>query len=128
MADSITIKSKESPRFEGDILKWFANNTFPYTLHISLVDNETGESVEVKPEHSIKVVFFKKRDVVHEFLFTNMAVEEVDGIPYIMVTLEFDEEVSSKFEAGSYTYCVTYYGENITTIADNMKAEVEKCH
>lgn len=128
MADSITIKSKESPRFEGNTLKWYFGNTFPYTLHIALVDSETGENIEVKPEHSISVAFYAKRDVVHEFKFSNLQVEDVDGNSLVTVTLDFNQEVSDKFVAGTYTYCITYYGEQTTTIAANMNAEVEKCH
>ena len=128
MADNITIKTKGSPRFEGDTLKWFAGNTFPYTLHISLVNGDTGEYIAVNPEHRIEVAFYLKKEVAHNFVFTKLVVEDVDGVPTTVITLDFNDEISAKFGVGSYTYCITYYGEYVTTIADNMKAEVEKCH
>lgn len=128
MADNITIQAKESPRFEGKTIKWYAGNTFHYTLTIKLVDGESGEPLEILPEHRISVRWYDKRSEITSFDFTNLEPYGDGSEQYIDVTMIFDEEKSAKFSAGKYTYCVTYYGEYTTTIAANMNAEVEVCH
>lgn len=132
MANSIQINSKESPRFDGRTLKWFYHNTFPYTMIIELTDSETGQPVEIGVNDKILVRFYDRRgNVVHEFEFANLQYidTDADGITKeVEITLDFNEEVTSKFAVGKYTYCTTYYGEYVTTIWDNAEAEVEECH
>lgn len=130
MADNITIQAKESPRFEGKTIKWYAGNTFPYTLTIKLVDGESGEPLEILPEHTIVARWYsgKKSNLVKEFTYSNLSSYELNGEKFTDVTMDFDEETTALFDVGTYNYCVTYYGEQTTTIAANMGAEVEKCH
>ena len=129
MADTITIKAKKSPRFEGNTIKWYNGNTFQYTLTFNIVDEATGEDVEILPEHKIVVGWFNKRGAITEFVFDNLTPYlDENGNRVVSVVIDMDEEKTALFDVGTYTYCIKYYGEFTTTVGANMTAEVEKCH
>lgn len=129
MAEEITVTSSASPRFEGDTLKWFCGNTFPYSMEIALLDGDTGESIIPSNGDRITVRFYDARNnLVHNFDFPNLSSYKIDDIDYVEIVMNFNEDVSSKFKVGKYKYCVTYYGEYVTTLWDNAEAIVEKCH
>lgn len=129
MADEIKITSKGSPRFDGRKLTWFCGNTFPYSLEVELIDGDTGEAIIPSEDDTIVVRFYDKRDnIIHEFSFDNLSTYDIGDSKFVEVVMYFTDEVSAKFEAGKYTYCVTYYGEYATTIWDNAEAVVEQCH
>lgn len=129
MANSIEVKTSESPRFEGRTLKWYYKNTFPYSMTIELVDSETLQPIDLGGDDRIDVCFFDKRDnPIHTFTFNNLTPYEIGGKQYIEIVLDFNDEVSAKFAVGKYTYCTTYYGERTSTIWANAEAEVEICH
>lgn len=109
--------AEPSPRIVGGVVKWYYLDTFEIQLRLDLTDQD-GEPVEILPGDIVKVVFFGPRgEVVKEF--TSMDVEQNT------VTLVFDEETTTLFERGQYTYDVYYTGENRTTIANDNKAVVE---
>ncbi len=132
MANSIQINSKDSPRFDGRTLKWFYHNTFPYSMVIELTDAESGEPIVIGENDKIYVRFYdRKNNLIHEFEFGNLKYIDADedgAAKEVEITLDFNEEVTQKFDVGKYTYCTTYYGEYVTTIWDNAEAEVELCH
>lgn len=129
MAGEIQVKTKESPRFDGNTLKWFYHNTFPYTLEIELIDSDTQEPITYNDGDKILVCFYDRRkNLVHTFEFNNLVPYEVGAQQFVEVTMNFDDDVTQKFDVGKYTYCTTYYGEYVTTIWDNADAEVEECH
>ena len=48
-----------------------------------------------------------------------------------LITVTFDSELSNKFPAGEYTYCIKYFDSTTsftTTVAANKKAIVKACH
>lgn len=129
MANELQVKTTESPRFDGNTLKWYVGNTFPYTMEIELLDKETGDPIEISAGDKIEVCFFdKKRNEVHKFEFGGLTPYTVDERQFVEITLNFDETVTAKFAVGDYTYCTTYYGEWTSTIWANAEAEVLRCH
>ena len=117
------IKSaKSSPRLENGILKWYHGDSFQIEWEINLTQN--GEPYEYDSNDELIFSFFNKpgKELVHQFTFTNIQ----DGI----VTLDFTEEISNKFDVGHYSYCIKFNsndGELITLFAKE-RAEVEPCH
>lgn len=115
--------AKESPRNENGILKWYVGDTFEIDWTVQLVD-EQGDFYTYDPEDHLVWSFYTVpgRSLVHKFDFTNIQRDTV--------TLSFTPEVSNKFTAGLYFYCVKLidkHGE-ITTLCAENKVEVEKCH
>lgn len=113
--------AKQSPRFEGETLKWYVNNTFTIEWGISL----TKDNVPLVFDDNDEIVFeFYSGDkqLVHEFRFDHIVNNSVD--------LDFTEEVSSKFPVGKYIYCAKFIDHDgtIITIFAKKKAEVERCH
>ena len=114
--------AKSSPRIENGVLRWYHGDSFQIEWEINLTQN--GRSYEFDENDELIFSFYRKpeKELVHQFTFTNIQDN--------MVTLDFTEEISSKFDVGYYSYCVKFNshdGELITLFAKE-RAEVEKCH
>lgn len=123
------LESTDSPRFDEDVLYWYYGNTFSIYFHISLT-NDDGSYVAINPTDRITTRFYKKgKSLTHEFVNENLVVRtDENGKQFVDIELDFTDEISKKFDVSKYTYCITYYGADVTTIGANFEAEVEECH
>lgn len=103
--------AKQSPRIESDgSLRWYEGDTFSLTFNFTLKD-VSGDVIPIKPTDVIKIQFRNDKSVIHEFSQTGTASP----------TVEFTEEISNKFKAGTYRLVARFNSSNITTILkDNM--------
>lgn len=100
-----------SPRITGGLLKWYYLDTFDLQLKLTLTDHK-GLPIIIQPDDTVTVTFYNSnRNVVKQFVFTNI----VDNT----IALSFNDETSSLFPRGSYTYNVHYRGKQRTTIVYN---------
>ena len=125
----IVAPSKVSPRFDDvkDVLYWFEGDSFDIEWILELVDTETGEAHPYQPTDKLYFNFFDaKKQLKQSFTFTD--------IQHSTVMTSFTPEISKKFVAGVYTYCIKYEWlddseeTRIQTIIDNKKIKVEACH
>ena len=113
---SITI-AKASPRLENGKIIWYEGDTFAIKLNIDLTSTEDGNSINLTTGDEIIVSFYRTDICVHKFVFNTF----VDNT----IILDFDENVTKKFNKGNYTYIITYKNINRTTIVANSDVEVE---
>lgn len=125
----IILSNKQSPRYENKTWKWYVYNTFNLIFKIRLLDSDDQE-ITIGENDYIQVEFYQKgKTLVHTFKFTDLEwTTPQSGNNYIEIILDFDEEVSKKFEVNKYTFCITYYGDEITTVYADGNVEVELCH
>ena len=115
--------AKASPRFEGETLKWYVNNTFSVEWGIDLTKDD--EPYEFDEDDTIVFEFYKNsigKEPVHTFTFENIQDNTV--------SLDFTEAITSKFPIGKYVYCAKFIDKEgvIVTIFAKKRAEVEACH
>ena len=109
--------AKKSPRIEDGKFYWYEGNTFAIELEINL-SNENGETITLSDTDTI-IINCSRNDIsIHKFTFREFFENKI--------VLNFDEELTKKFRAGSYEYTITYIGTNITTIVAKNIMEVEK--
>lgn len=122
--------SVESPRYNDDtnILYWFEGDAFYIEWSIDIATEHEGASHAYAPTDELVFSFFDiHKQPVHQFKFTNIGADDT-------VKLEFTKDVTKKFKAGTYTYCVKYYWteedgyERIQTVVDHGLVKVEACH
>lgn len=128
MGESIVIQgAPKSPRYENGIWYWFANNTFIINWKLNLKRN--GEPFTADAEDIVTFKFYNEDR-------RNIYTASFENISNNVCPLVFSEEVSKKFTAGNYTFCIEYNDvkvgdktvNNITTIGADYKIVVEECH
>ena len=114
--------AKQSPRFEGETLKWYVNNTFTVEWGISLTKDDEPLIFDENDEIVFEFYTSPGRELIHEFRFSNIEGNSVN--------LDFTEEISRKFPIGKYIYCAKFIDHEgtVVTIFAKKKAEVEACH
>ena len=107
-----------SPRIVNGVLKWYLGDTFDIQIKLDLEDQD-GEEIIINNESSVEAVFLDRRKkVVKEFVFSNIKDNTI--------TLSFDNNISSLFPIGEYTYDIYYcVGDRRITLADNNRVIVE---
>lgn len=107
-----------SPRIVNGVLKWYLGDTFEIQINLDLEDQD-GEKIIINNESTVEVVFLDcRRKVIKEFVFS--------GIEDNVITLSFDNAVSTLFPIGEYTYDIYYrVGNRRVTLADNNRVVVE---
>ena len=107
--------AKQSPRIESDgSLRWYEGDTFSLTFNFVLKDI-SGDVISIKPTDVIKIQFRDDKNVIQEFSQAGTASP----------TIEFTEEISNKFKAGTYRIIARFNSSNVTTILKDNLAVVE---
>lgn len=118
-----TIKpAKSSPRLENGVLRWYHGDCFTVDWTVNLTKDDIPYEYDENDELIFSFYTRSKKELVHQFSFTNIQDNTV--------TLDFTEEVSNKFDIGAYTYCIKFNSHEgeIVTLYAKEKAEVEACH
>ena len=103
-------------------LTWYEYDNFTIDWTIDL--EKDGAPLEFKERDLIIINFYDE--------YKNH-IAEVKQTPNSqgVITVVFDSELSNKFSAGEYTYCIKYFDSTTsftTTVAANKKAIVKACH
>ena len=114
----------ESPRVEEEVLKWYEGDAFEISWTMALLKDE--EPYTYLPEDKLVWCFYSRpgRALVHKFEFTNIPSTST-------CLLQFTKEISKKFPAGHYYYCLKFYDsadDCVTTLYAENEVEVERCH
>ena len=103
-------------------LTWYEYDNFTIDWTIDL--EKDGEPLEFQAHDLIIINFYDE--------YKNH-IAEVKQTPTSqgLIIVTFDSELSNKFPAGEYTYCIKYFDSTTsftTTVAANKKAIVKACH
>ena len=103
-------------------LTWYEYDNFTIDWTIDL--EKDGEPLEFQAHDLIIINFYDE--------YKNH-IAEVKQTPTRegLITVTFNSELSNKFPAGEYTYCIKYFDSATsftTTVAANKKAIVKACH
>lgn len=108
-------------------LTWYEYDNFIINWTIDLEKN--GEPLEFKKDDLIIINFYDKyKNHIAEVKQTPISQTPTSQG---LITVTFDSELSNKFPAGEYTYCIKYFDSATsftTTVAANKKAIVKSCH
>ena len=102
-------------------LTWYEYDNFTIDWTIDL--EKDGEPLEFKTGDLIIINFYDE--------YKNHIAEIKQTPTNGLITVTFDSELSNKFPAGEYTYCIKYFDSTTsftTTVAANKKAIVKACH
>ena len=102
-------------------LTWYEYDNFTIDWTIDL--EKDGEPLEFKKDDLIIINFYDE--------YKNHIAEIKQTPINSLITVTFDSELSNKFPAGEYTYCIKYFDSTTsftTTVAANKKAIVKACH
>lgn len=127
-----TLKTKDSPRWENGVLKWYVGNAFAVSFDISV------EGLDEEDEPKVLVEFFDSK-MNKKATFPKTPAWSIDGDKKTcQISLKIDKEKTKAFGPGLYTYCIKLKWtkntggttpENRTrTIYGNGQVEVELCH
>ena len=103
-------------------LTWYEYDNFTIEWTIDL--EKDGDPLKFQAGDLIIINFYDK--------YKNH-IAEVKQAPNSqnLITVTFNSELSNKFPAGEYTYCIKYFDSRTsftTTVAANKKAIVKACH
>lgn len=114
--------AKSSPRVENGVLRWYNGDCFTVDWTINLTKDD--EEYEYNEDDELVFNFYDRyeEELIYSFSFTNIEDNTV--------TLDFTEDISALFDAGSYTYCVKFngYDGEVVTLYAKLRAEVDQCH
>ena len=102
-------------------LTWYEYDNFTIDWTIDL--EKDGEPLEFKTGDLIIINFYDE--------YKNHIAEIKQTPTKGLIIVTFDSELSNKFPAGEYTYCIKYFDSTTsftTTVAANKKAIVKACH
>lgn len=111
MAD-LAAKTKDSPWIDNGVLYFYEGDTFVFKLDLNFTQD--GEPLEIEPTDTILFEFKNDRgEIIATKIFTNITDNKLD--------MEWDQEFTSHFTVGKYTYRAKYISDFTTTIiADNV--------
>ena len=103
-------------------LTWYEYDNF--TIDWTIDVEKDGEPLKFQEHDLIIINFYDKYK-------NNVAEVKQTPTSQGLITVTFDSELSNKFPAGEYTYCIKYFDSITsftTTVAANKKAIVKACH
>ena len=108
--------AKQSPRIcDEGIIHWYEGDTFILTFELTFT-NESGDIIETNEKDRITICF---NDSTGKLIYKT----EVTGTTTLDVVI--NEEVTKRFKAGKYSYCVKRCSDFITTIMKMNEVLVE---
>ena len=122
--------AQESPRYndDTDVLYWYEGDAFYIEWTLDVMGQTEGAIHEYGEDDMIVFSFYDiKKQLIQQFKFNVLPESHV-------IRMEFTPEVSAKFKAGTYTYCMKYYWteedgyRRIQTMIDHGLIKVEACH
>ena len=113
---TLSNETKVSPRFENTRLCYYEGDTFSLEIPIDL--SRDGEKIDITENDIIKFTFY---DAYGDF-FTE---REFTNIENNTVLFDWNEEFTSLFKKGRYTYRIRYNGECVRTISADCMVVVE---
>lgn len=106
-----------SPRIVNGVVHWYEGDTFELQLQLDITDQD-GEPIPITDSDTVSIVFRDRSNHdVKEFRF--------DHIENSIVTMVFNDEVTSLFRKGNYSYDVFFRGQERTTFANDNRVVVE---
>lgn len=110
--ENLSLRTKQSPRFENNALCIYQGDTFELQLDLNITQN--GEPIEIQPTDTVTLEF-------RTFDGKPITSVEFKDITTNEIVLNWDKELTKKFCKGKYTYRMKYNGTYITTlVADNI--------
>ena len=99
---------------------WYYGDTFDFVINVELVDEENNPIV-IQPTDKLTVEFKNSKNQ------TVKTFEQSINEAYTSIICRFDEETTSKFGVGVYSYIIRFRDDYITTIGINNFCEVLAC-
>lgn len=108
--------AKRSPRIENGVIYFYEGDTFSIGIEVEI--DKVGEDYEMRPEDVVEVTFYDcRRRPVYQF--------SESGITNNEITFTVDENITTVFRRGEYTYDMKLKGERVVTLAKDNELIVE---
>lgn len=107
---NLASRTKQSPRFEENVICFYEGDTFDLELNLEL--ERDGEPIEIQPEDTVTIEF-KKDDITK---VNPVLTLEYTNIQDGKIVVNFDSDTTSKFTRGRYTYKLKFNSEYVTTL------------
>ena len=117
---SMSTGTKQSPRVENGVLKWYVGNAF--YINFTITNDSDGKLLGFNENDYVKVIFRDKRRIIKTF--------DVREVEEGRIQIHMDSRSTCLFGVGKYHYDIELYrngGETIQTLYKCGEAEVEGC-
>lgn len=115
MAENLAERTRSLPGFDNGVLYLYEGDTFDLRLELNIMRDE--EPITIDPSDVVLLEFRNEKCETKKVMASVEFTDIVDN----EVVLHWDDELTSKFKRGRYTYRMKYNSEYVTTlVADNI--------